>query len=425
MDFFTDYLKYTKETEPPVTYHRWSAITAIGALLGRRIFLQHGHSRIFPNLYTMLIGSAGTRKSTTIKLAAKLISASGYDTFARDKSTKEKFLADLAGLDEEFQPGTKKVYDASTAQNLWGNTNTNLSDPKEVFIAADEWNEFATPGNTEFYTTLGNLWDWDNPDREFTSGVKSSKSPSIYQPTVSILGGNTQEGFATAFPPDIIGRGFFSRLLLIHGERSERKIAFPTPPKQEDTNEIVKQFAYLRTKNFGEAQMEPEAEAILKDIYEGWTEFDDVRFKSYSNRRFIQLLKLCLIHTATRGDCTITTNDVITANTVLSAAEINMPRALGEFGKNKDSDVAQKVMDILNVTRKPLNAMEIFKIGQLHTDLESPMKMENIIRGLRAAGRIQDVRYDGGMGMMPKRNVKAIMQYVDWKLLTTEEREGE
>lgn len=425
MDFIAEYIEYNKETEPPYIYHRWSAIAGISALLGRSFWLQHGQFRIFPNLYCMLIGDPAARKSTAIKIMKNKMFDAGYECFAADKTTKEKFLLDLEGAtDEEIaaadgnRQNKKVAYDAIMAENLWGKNETSLSEPKEVFIAADEWTEFAKPGDTEFYTTLGNLWDWDNEKRPFTQRVKNSKSVSIFQPTVSILAGNTPELFSKAFPPDIIGTGFLSRMILIHGERSGRKYPFPPMPSQESTNAILKRIQAIRSTAHGAAKISEEASRMLSSIYYEWPEIDDVRFKSYSNRRYTQLLKLCLITTAARGNDTISSNDVIYANTTLSAVELLLPKALGEFGKSKNSDVANKIMSVLNAAMRAQTARDLWK--HVHKDLEKISMLSDILNGLMTAGKIQHVKEGGGW--LPLNAVKKQPIYVDWEHLTEEER---
>ena len=100
-DFLSMYLEYTSGTECPVLFNRWSAIAGIGAFLGRGYSLLHGHFPINPNIYCMLMGTPGTRKSTSIKLIKNLLTKAGYETVAADKTSKEKFLVDLAG-EENF-----------------------------------------------------------------------------------------------------------------------------------------------------------------------------------------------------------------------------------------------------------------------------------------------------------------------------------
>jgi len=140
-DLFSLYFNYINDTEPPKTFHRWSLMTALSAFLGRRYAVQHGHFTVNPNMYCMLMGATGTRKSTAIKLATKLIEAAGYETIAAEKTSKEKFLEDLAG---DVATGT--VADANLADlNLFGDFGEDTD--REVFISADEFNDFIGLGN--------------------------------------------------------------------------------------------------------------------------------------------------------------------------------------------------------------------------------------------------------------------------------------
>lgn len=439
MDFMSDYLAYTGQTEPPTTYHRWCAVSVVGALLARSCYINFGHNRIFPNLYTMLIGEPGTRKSTAIKIGKKLVSASGYEYIGADKTTKEKFLLDLEGVTgeddwklsspslrnrlgkKEEGNGGNDYSSSETARNLWDESDLlAISEPKEVFVMADEFNEFTSPGNHEFYTTLGNLWDWDDPKTPFQQRLKNSRSVSIFQPTISILGGNTQENFAKAFPPEIIGNGFLSRLLLIYGERSKRKYAFPPTPSLEETDEILKQLGVIRNLRRQEVIVTPGALRLCEDIYMNWEPIDDSRFGSYDQRRYIQMLKLSLICSAARNEIEISAEIIVEANTILAAAEVNMPRALGEFGKNKNSDVVNRVLGIIETAIKPLQANEIW--ANVMKDLDKPEQLNTILTNLQAAKKIQMIK---GAGWLPRKEVRKEMGYVDFgAYLSEEERES-
>src|SRR5947209_1500310 len=100
-NFFDSYLSYTEGGEVPTTFHRWSAVVGIAALLERNCCVEFGHTEIYPNIYSMLIGSAGTRKSSAIKLMKKLLIKSGYQTIAAERTSKEKFLHDLSKHEDE------------------------------------------------------------------------------------------------------------------------------------------------------------------------------------------------------------------------------------------------------------------------------------------------------------------------------------
>ena len=107
--------------------------------------------------------------------------------------------------------------------------------------------------------------------------------------------------------------------------------------------------------------IEPTARKLLEKIYTAWGGIDDVRFDTYSNRRFTHLLKLLLPVVAARLGNRVTERDVVYANTILTHTEHLMPKALGEFGKAKHSEVAHKVIQILEGAGVPLTITDVWK----------------------------------------------------------------
>jgi len=419
--FLDFYLHYTKETEPPYNYARWCAIAGVGAILGRNFYLQFGRDRIHTNLYVMLVGESGSRKSTAIRSMRKLLFASGYKTIAADKTTKEKFLLDLQGETEDLlQPGTpSRGYDKTTSANLWGTEAVNDGEPRCCLIAADELLDFIGMGNVEFCAMLGQLWDYDGV---YQSRIKNGRSVSVPDPTISTLLGTTAQNIALAFPPELIGQGWFSRLLLIHGQKSDRKYTIPPTPSPEETKNAIKFLEEIQLKVRGEATVEPNAYKMLETIYREWPDLVDVRFRNYSTRRFTQLLKLALISCASKFSKQITVDDIFYANTVLSAAEHSMPKALGEFGKGRNSAVTDKITRILTAAVKPFTIKDFWK--EVHNDLDKPGDLAIIIQSLEQADKIFQPR-DGNnrpMGWMLKKDKQREEKFVNWDLLTEEER---
>lgn len=415
MTIFDRYFEYTADTEPPIIFHRWSLVTSIGAMLGRQFFLPFGDFRISPNMYVMLIGDPGTRKSTSIKTAKRVVMAAGYDKFAAERTSKEKFLLDLEGV--EGDDGT--VLDNNAAmRNLFGDDFV-AGDPREVFICADEFNEFVGSSNLEFLSLLGNLWDWDSPDAPFKQRLKTSRSVTIYQPTVSILAGNTHAGFSEAFPPAALGQGFMSRILLVYGESSGKKIAFPSKPPESIRNDLVAQLVEMRSTIHGEAKLSSKARGMLEVIYRTFEGLEDARFKHYSTRRFTHLLKLCLIIAASRLSHEVGAEDVLIANTLLSFTEHRMPQAMGEFGKAKHADVAARIISVLSESRTPLDVPALWK--QVQSDLDKPEDLNKLLQGLIQGGKIQYVPRGKNSNVQGYLIVRKVLNntsvYVDYSLL--------
>ena len=423
-DFIDLYLQYTNQTECPTFFHRWTAVTCLSAFLGRQTLFRFGHFNIRPNLYTMLIGSPGTKKSSAIKIGAMLLKQAGYNTFAARKTRQEKFLLDLAEQSEKkdlsSNPGGFDILE----QNLWGEdsldeaSNYKNKPPAECFIAADEFNNFIGLGNLDFVSILGELWDYEGV---YDYKLKNAKSVYIPNPHISILGGNTPTGFAQAFPTESIGQGFFSRLLLIYGEPSGVKYTIPPAPDLEIQTRLIELLDKIKERVPAELKMNKPALDLLHKIYHEWEGIDDVRFEHYTNRRLVHLLKLCLVMTASRAGTEMTVKDLVKANTLLSFTEQLMPKALGEFGKSKNSDVAHKVMAAIDAAahKAPISFQELWKI--VHTDLDSRTQLVDIIDNLQAAEKIQTVP----TGFLPikKIRVDGVKGAIDWNLLTERERE--
>jgi hypothetical protein len=336
-------------------------------------------------MYVMLIGDPGTRKSTAIKTSKRILSASGYDKFSAERTSKEKFLLDLEGVEDD----TGTVKDASAVmRNLFGDDYAN-ADPREVFVVADEFNEFVGSGNLEFLSLLGSLWDWDDPIAPFKQRLKTSRSVSIFQPTINILSGNTHAGFAEAFPPQTLGQGFLSRLILVFGESSGKKFAFPEKPPDSLKQQLIDEFVEIKTQVSGEATMSSKARDMLQTIYHSFEGLEDARFKHYSTRRYTHLLKLCLLTAAANRRTEIRAEDVLFANTLLTYTEHRMPNAMGEFGKAKNADVAARLISVLSDAKVPMDTPALWK--QVQSDLDKPEDLNKLLAGLVQGGKIQYV----------------------------------
>ena len=406
-DLISAYLAYIGDSEAPTTFHRWSCLSILGAWLGRRYFFKHGHFTVASNLYVMLMGGAGSRKSTAIKIAASLLRKAGYHNIAAEKSTKEKFLMDLAGEESSGPENAKDILE----QNLFGSDDA----VAEILVAADEFNIFVGNGNIEFLSLLGILWDYNG---QFSDRKKNSKSLVINDPTVSLLAGNTATGFSLAFPAEAIGQGIFSRLILVHGEKTSKRITFPEPPSQDQEKLLVDLFHAVRQVASGNATLSHEARLLLDKIYKTWGGIEDVRFDSYANRRFTHLLKLCLICSAAALRSSIEETDVVYANTMLTHAEHMMPKALGEFGKARNSDVAHKVIQLLEASILPISMKDIWR--NVHNDLEDISHLKDLVSNLLLADKVISTK--GGF-LIKRRTLEEVSNdTVDFSLLTPEER---
>lgn len=402
-EFFGQYLDFVSGTEVPPFFSRWAAIGALGAWIGRRAWLDFGGDPVYPNLYIMLLGEAGTKKSTAIRKAKKLLALAGYDNFAAEKTSKEKFLLDLAGVEDEEE---------DVLETPFGDDGD-----KEVLIAADEFNDFFGNNILEFVSMLGVLWDYSG---QYKNRIKNGASIIINNPTVSILGGNTPITFANTFPPEVIGQGFFTRCIAVHAAPTGKRITKPRKPAESEIEFMVTYLQAIRSVMAGEIKMTVEADKLLDKIYKTWKDLEDIRFKNYSNRRLQHLLKLVLIHAAARLSPVVDSCDVLYANTILTHTEHFMPRAYGALGQAKSSLNAYKVLSIIEGAREPVSVSSMW--DTLHGEFESLHQLGEVVQSLTQAGKIQAV--DGKPLFLPKKRQleERFDDMVNYNLLTDEER---
>lgn len=407
MNFFEEYFAYVGKTEAPMSYHRWTAISILGALLGRQISIPFGHGTIYPNQFIMLMGSPGTRKGTAMNIGRKLLQGAGYSRFCPDRLSKERFLMELKPFDDN---------DLSLDSDL---ETLCIDKPSEVYAFAEEFTDLVGQGGMEFMTMLTKLWD-NMPKYEHPK--IHGRSIVVEKPTVNIFGGNTTQGFALAVPAEAIGNGFLSRMVFVYSEPTNTKITFPAPIDQARRTRLIEHLVEIKETFTGELTLSTEALPLLDRIYKNAVEVDDIRFKHYSTRRFIHLLKLCMIHAAASLSKEITKENVILSNTVLAAAEHRMPKALGEFGKGKYNEVSGAVLDILSRCTKPMSMNELFK--KVGRDLSKMTELADIMKSLQYGDKVQIITVMGKQGYMAKHTIGGSWpdDLIDESLLLPEER---
>lgn len=401
-DIFRFYLEMTSGTEVPAIYRRWAFLAGLGAWIGREAYFKFGGSIIYPNLYVLLMGTSGAKKTSAIRGIKERLREVGYTAFAPEKITKEKYLMDLAGITD----GSKDdIFDLS-----WGNNSA------ESFIASEEFNDFFGNNIFDFTATLGVLWDFSGV---YENKIKHGVQVEIHDPIISLLSGNTPSTLADTFPPNKLGQGFFSRLLLIFSEPSRKKITFPAAPSQQQKEKLSKWLLEIKAECQGELGISKEAENLVDVIYRTWSPIPDERFASYSTRRLGQLIKLLVLHAAARKSRIIELDDVLYANTILSFAEHFMPKAFGEFGRGKNSEVANKIVELLNSVDTCLSFVEIWEL--VHHDLSSIEELANIMKNLTQAGKIQSIKE----GFLSKRRVLNMdrTDLLDFRKYLTEEEQ--
>lgn len=354
--FLQEYLEYVEDTETPRIMHVWAVLSGVGACLGRRVQLPFGITNIYANMFVLLVGPPGVRKSTAINLMQKRLKKSTKIRFAPEDTAgaRQGLIIALENKDEEADEKEKVELEAAAATlNLDRLNNYNITvdsrDAHVMFAVASEFSSFIGYGSREMATFLNKMWDGEDYDYK----IRTARN-LLYNPLLSIIGGTTPTDISTSLPASAIGHGFTSRIILVHANKKYKKV--PRPPVLDKKLETIidATLSYLSNTFDGDMYETEAAKSIITELYDVEIKLNDPRFIYYVDRRQQHLLKLSVILAASRRSKAIEKSDVMEANLLLTYTERFMPDALGEFGLSPLSTAKQKMLEFIQHAKGPV-----------------------------------------------------------------------
>lgn len=352
--FIKKYLTITDNSEAPPIFRLWSLLSASSANLGRRNFYRLGDITIFPNQYILLVGNPGSRKSTAISAAKKIMKGFPNITYAPDDTGGQRqglisylhTLSETYGIDWDIDKSdTPKTEMDKAIKSI----KTNVADSQSLYIAAGEFASVIGQNAYDLIVFLTKTWDGD----EHIYSLKSS-TITLSHPLLNLIGGTTPTALSTAFPEEAMGQGYLSRNILVYGETIKR-VPRPTKVNREDLLFLINSFITIANSSGAFTESEEAAELIDR-LYEYEPTITDFRLLYYKERRHVHLIKLIMSIAALSGRKHIIKEDVLDAQSILTATEEAMPMALGEYGLTPTSKVKQKVVEFLNSVNEPLTS---------------------------------------------------------------------
>ena len=372
--FFRDYFAYVGNSEVPDIFHRWTALSVAAALLGRQAWFEFGPNNIYPNLLILLQGPAAARKSTAIKIGTRLLQRTGYTRFASERMSRQTFLDEMHRIN---QPETMGV-------PLEEQFDMDLDYPNEMTIHALEFIDFIGQNDKDYLALLTTLYD-NLP--QYANPKMSSKSVVVRKPTINLLGAATPENLNMAFPPNAMDTGTFSRILFVYADKVQRRMLIPDQLDKEAEKRLVDRLTTMQREVKGAMTLSGDARIILDHIYQSFTDLPDPRFNHYGGRRLTHLIKLSMLYAALRLSKEIDVEDILLANTTLSIAEHYMPKALGHFGRSRQSAIAHNMLEHLAKAPTPVGVPELYRAFM--TDFTSEKEFSSVLFELQTAQKIR------------------------------------
>ena len=363
-DWIDGFLELTDNSEPPISYRRWVAISVLAGALQRKCRLEWGEITFYPNMYIVLVGPPGKARKGTAMGPGKRFLEDLQVPMSAEAITREALIRRMADVSDS-------IIDLKTGESEFHSSLTVFAPELTVFLGHQN------------YTLMSDLTDWFDCARKWRYETKGSGVDDIIGVWVNLIGATTPDLIRTALPLDAIGGGLTSRMIFIF-EPDKGKIV-PTPFLTD--KEIS-----LRMKLMSDLQRIHAMQGkftITKKFLDKWIDwystqdanppFNDNRFAGYIERRAVHVMKLCMICSASRSNkMVINEDDFDRGLGFLKSAEIKMPQAFSGVGKNTNADTMAALMQEIAL-RKEVTTGDL--LGRFYHDIDQ-YTFENMIKTL-------------------------------------------
>ncbi len=202
-DWIERYVELTSELRSPEIFRRWSAITTIGAVLERRVWSIGVGGKIYPNIFTLLVGPPASGKNEAIKPLRDLVISLGESfRLAPDNVTRPSLIKHLM-----------------TAAKIIPNSKGEFYSP--LFVSVPEFGVFFSTYDFSFLSNINYLFDCPDVYDEERVTDDGKNNRHVERPSLVILAGTQPDALASFLPEQAWGMGFTSRLIMVYAPRPE------------------------------------------------------------------------------------------------------------------------------------------------------------------------------------------------------------
>jgi hypothetical protein len=315
MTWIQQLMEATKEDESPPKYYYWAGLSAISGILANRVWLERGGLfKLYPNIFTLLLGPSGIKKGPPIALAKNLVIEVDNTRVFAGRLSIQKAISMLST--SHTRAGKEVIKDAIG------------------YFSASEFASFIIQDPAAL-TILTDLYDTHYNEKGWTNYTKKSDQEELKNPCITVFGASNETHFKEAVPISAENGGFLARTFIVSANKRGK-----LNPLTEDEVPIdikclsvhLKSAALLK----GPFQWTKEA----KEYYNEWyTQFDSVDKSQDStgtlNRVTDSALKVAMLISISRGlDLRLELDDVKEAVNVCEDTVLGAKRLVMGAGKN-------------------------------------------------------------------------------------------
>jgi hypothetical protein len=372
-NFISNFLTYAEDCETPELYDLWSSLATLSSVVSRRVWINQGYFTVYPNLYIVLVGAPGGRKTTSMNMCKDMLRDLGTIPFAATCMTKEALCRYMATQCTRTFP-------------LPGTDKTKPYTP--ITLCLTELSHFLGANSAHMIDFLTTIYDQEVYDAK----TKNKGDDIIPGPYLTVLACTTPSNITRYLKEDVISGGFSRRALFAFELDEGEPIAFPTvtPQAAQAWTDCI-----TWAKGLEEVAGEFRWDAPATIWYKKW--YDDLFFelkknqdqlmtRGYYKSKHIQLLKVgILVSLAETKELVMTKDHLLISLSILEKLEKNMPKVFEGMGRNELAPVAARIVDMLTIVGQPMPEKKV--LAEFYRDADT-RELYGVISHLVNTGKI-------------------------------------
>lgn len=283
MGYLSNYLYYTRGSECPESFWRWSAISLASHIIGKKIWFMHGSFPIEPALYVAMIGSSGSGKSTAKNEVVRIVRSQFPEMLMSSSVQSREDIIDLMIND---------------SGRTWMDPRTGkLSTFTPFYVVANEFESFLSVNPNFMIQFLVDIFDTGHYAKGFKKDRVMGAKTEVENPFVSLLACGVPEWFMRELKMSMFSGGLGRRMILVVDEPTQF-VARPHRPLDSDgylqkVREHLEYLFYLK----GEIKSTEEAELWWNEWYYKHKKNRplDPILSQFHTTKHVMLMKLAMI----------------------------------------------------------------------------------------------------------------------------------
>lgn len=325
-DLIRHFIDYTEAYESPTEFFYWSIVAGISASLRDNCYLLLGDTRIYPNLYILIIAKPAMRKAKPLNSTVELLKYLDNTKIIEGRTSIQAVIQRLGEVERR-----------KDGRAISGASGLIFSEEISAMFTEDDAN----------IPVLTDLYDYKS---SYTSSLVSRGTTRLTNVVVSLLGASNEELLKPVFNNKAIYGGLLSRCLIVYGDkvRHRNSLMYEAPTKYDPSKlqALIKRIGTLK----GVFKVTDEG----KKYYDEWyTKTCPELEKSAGNtgaegRVHTNVLKLAMVlAVADTYNLIIEKRHLEVAVNKIQSLFVNYRRLTLGAGKSKEAEPAVLVLKIL------------------------------------------------------------------------------